>query len=200
MKYCYKCGKQISDDTTICMHCGCAVVGNTSTFSIHKSLSHNTPQARNAIIGHNAGRLWLSCMLGGLIFGLFMMIALGPLGLISGPIFGILMGVSMEVVMFSLTKKWAPKRAEISATKTIIAEGGANLDGNGGWLFITDQSVEYYTHKMNFDHRTLIFSRDDIQSIHKEGSKLAVIANNVKYVFVVNYVDQWINMTQANKI
>ena len=53
---------------------------------------------------------------------------------------------------------------------------------------------------MNFDHRTLIFSRDDIQSIHKEGSKLAVIANNVKYVFVVNYVDQWINMTQANKI
>ena len=200
MKYCSKCGNQISEDAAVCMHCGCAVEGKSYINRTSPQTSPlNTPKITGVIVKQNLGRLWLASMLGGLVFGAMMMIGFGPIGILSGLLFGVLFGFAMQIVTGTMEKKWAPKRAEISAKTTILVEGGANLDGNGGWLFVTEEGVEYYTHKMNFDHRTLNFSRDDIQSIHKEGSKLAVIANNVKYVFVVNYVDRWINIVQAYK-
>ena len=197
MKYCAKCGKELSEEATICMHCGCAVEGKKHTRSQEPSgnMSHTT----GTIIKQDVGKLWLASMLGGLVFGVVMMLAIGPLGILSGILFGVLFGLAMQIMTGSLEKKWATKRAEVSATKTIIVEGGANLDGNGGWLFVTAEGVEYYTHKMNFDHRTLIFSNAEVQSIHKEGTKLAVVANNIKYVFVVNYVDRWLQKIQAYK-
>jgi len=200
MKYCSKCGKEITEDAAICLHCGCAVEGKPY---IRRSTSQiptkNTPLTAGVIIKQDVAKLWLTSMLGGLVFGVVMMMALGPFGILSGVLFGGLFGLAMQIMAGSLEKKWASKRAEISASKTILVEGGANLDGNGGWLFVTEEGVEYYTHKANFDQRTLIFAHTEIQAIQKEGGKLVIVANNTKYVFVVNYVDRWLQIIQAYK-
>ena len=200
MKYCSKCGKEISEDAAICMHCGCAVEDRPYIRRATQQIpTKNIPKTTGVIVKQDVGKLWLASMLGGLIFGVIMMIVLGPIGILSGLLFGVLFGLGMQIATGSLEKKWASKRAEVSASKTILVEGGANLDGNGGWLFVTEEGVEYYTHKMNFDQRTLIFSHTEVQSIHKEGGKLVIVANNIKYVFVVNYVDRWLQIIQAYK-
>ena len=190
MKYCAKCGKELSEEATICIHCGCAVQRKPHAHS--QEPSGNMPHTAGTIIKQNVGILWLVSMLGGLEFGVVMMLIIGPPGILSGILFGVLFGLAMQIMTGSLEKKWAAKRAEVSATKTIIVEGGANLDGNGGWLFVTAESVEFYTHRVNIDHKTLIFCGDEVQSIHKEGMRLAVVANNTKYVFVVDNVDRWL--------
>ena len=194
MKYCSKCGKQIHEDAVICVHCGCAT-GNGAPTGTPISPS-GTAQARGSgvVVKNNLGRLWLASILGGLLFGVAMCLAIGVIGLLAGVLFAVLFGLIMQITVSHLEKSptWAAKRAEISQTKTIIVEGAANLDGNGGWLFVTDQGVEYYTHKMNFDNRTLIFTNDQISTITKEGSKLVIVACNTKYKFVVNYVDTWL--------
>lgn len=192
MKYCSKCGKQIHEDAVVCIHCGCAT--GKSAPSHASSKPNGAPQARGIIVKNNNGRLWLASLLGGLLFGVVMCLVIGVIGLLSGLLFAVLFGLAMQITVSRLEKSptWAAKRTEISQTKTIIVEGAANLDGNGGWLFVTDQGVEYYTHKMNFDNRTLIFTNDQISTITKEGSKLVIVACNTKYKFVVNYVDTWL--------
>ncbi len=192
MKFCSKCGKQIHEDAVVCIHCGCAT--GKSAPSHASSKPNGAPQARGIIVKNNNGRLWLASLLGGLFFGIFMCIAIGTVGLLCGLLFAVLFGLGMQIATNCLanSKKWAIKRAEISGTKTIIVEGAATLDGNGGWLFITDKGAEFYAHKLNFDTRNLIFTNDQISSICKEGSKLVIVANNTKYKFVVNYPETWL--------
>ena len=199
MKYCAKCGKQITDEATVCLHCGCAVEKKQPSYA--EILARCVPGSSDPVIKQDIGMLWLVSMAVGLGFGFVMgMIAIPILGLLSGLLFGALFALAMQIATSILEKKWASKRAEISAATTIVVEGAANLDGNGGWLFITQKGMEYYTHKLNFDRRTLIFSSADIQSIRKEGKKLVIIAGNTKYVFVVNYVDRWLQRIQGNHI
>lgn len=188
MKFCTRCGAHLTDDTTFCVHCGQPMGGNPSA---NAQQSGNVPPHQGVIIKQDLGRLWLASALGGIAYGVMMFFLMGVIGLLSGIVFGGVFGLIMQLMTGSLEKKWAGKRAEISATKTIIVEGAANLKGNGGWLFFTREGVEYYRHKVNLNSDTLIFPNNVIQSVHQEGKKLVIIANNEKYVFVVNYVDQW---------
>ena len=199
MKYCSNCGHQLYDGAMYCAYCGQAVGSAQPQTQFHPSAS-----ASKCMIGTrvkpNLTRLWVSSMLGGVCFGIIMgimyVLQMGALGILlgigSGLMWGGLFGLVMQLLVSGLHKKFAAKRAEISAFRRIIIEGGANLNGNGGWLFVTSDGVEYYTHKMNFSNQTLKFSNYEIQSISKEGGKLVIVANNTKYKFVVDYVDTWL--------
>ena len=73
----------------------------------------------------------------------------------------------------------------------IYFEGAANLKGNGGWLFVTQNGIEHRVHNMNFNTQPTILSHSDVVSIKKQGNKLAVKTAQNEYAFVVNDVDRW---------
>ena len=196
MKPCTKCGKMTPKASFACIHCG-APTGTTGV-----------------VIQQNAGRIWGFSMLGGLFFGIMMsaisrilgmgtgvgaVSALVLLGLPFGVLFGVLFALVMLGTVKKLERQWAPKRAEVAARTTVIAEGAANLNGSGGWLFVTTDGIEYYTHRVNFNQYNMQIAKSDIQLVFAEGQKLVVMGNGVRYDFVVNYIDRWLMYIKTNE-
>ena len=94
----------------------------------------------------------------GIIFGLWQKSVL--VGIISGAMCGILYGVIMFLFVKSQEKKFDKMREQIASERKIICDGGATLHGNGGWLFLTEEGLEFYPHKINFStnfHKFLHF-------------------------------------------
>ena len=197
MKFCTHCKKEIPEEAVSCPHCGHAV-----------DTKQSTGQAKGIIIKQNLGKLWLFCMLGGLAWGVFMSVLVGlllgpfalliiPFTMVLGAAFGAIMGLFFQITVTSLEKKWTAKREEIAASRAIIADGAANLNKNGGRLFLTEEAVEFYAHKANPDTRPLIIPLADVTFIQREKNNLVVEANGEKHVFVVNYVSRWLEIMEA---
>ena len=76
---------------------------------------------------------------------LFFIIQYGfALGLAGGVLAGLLFGGAMTLVTRGTEKKFAGIRAEISADRPIICEGGATWQGIGGWMFFTREGLEFF--------------------------------------------------------
>lgn len=199
MGYCKKCGKELNDNPPVCPFCG-FVFKNYDITAVLKS-----PYFKPTVVRSDTKKMWIMSMLGGLFFGIimgvFQTMIIGEvgivIGLLGGAFFSVFFGGTMHLVLILLEKKFAELKSQIARDKKIIVDGAANLNGDGGWLFITDMGVEYHTHKVNFSNIHCDFPHDVIQSITKEGKKLIVVANNTKYKFVVNNVDMWLTAIQA---
>lgn len=193
MSYCKKCGNEITGNSNVCLACGCPL----KNYNIQHLLNgKDTP----IHIKNDSSLYWLFYMCGGILWGIIMGAFLDDMaiGLIGGILFGLLFGLIMQILLSSIDKKVQPIRNKISKENLILIEGGANLSGAGGWLFVTDKGIEFHTHNFNFDNRNFSYTHDEIVSIKKNGRKLVIITTKVKYVLNVDKVETWINLLKCN--
>ena len=201
--FCSKCGKELPNDAVICTGCGCVV--NSAPGSTDEKVE---------IIKASEGSLFGKCMLSGLIFGLIFGVFMAfqdsglflPIFLVGSLIFGLIMYAAMQIATSKLEDTHAKKkREEISKQKRILFEGPANRDGNGGWLFVTDSSIEHHAHNTNFDAKSTVLEISNIVSIRKGGNKLIIVTTQYTHTFVVDNIDRWMyrlsnNENTGNKI
>ena len=83
----------------------------------------------------------------GVMFGVPMGILFGlrQLSLLLGVITGFLCGFLFAFLIFLFVKyqekKFDKKRTEIAKERKIICDGGATINGNGGWMFFTENGI-----------------------------------------------------------
>ena len=81
--------------------------------------------------------------MGALIGLMKMSVAVGLIaGVFSGAAFMLLMLLFVKVQ----EKNYAKMRAELSKQRKIICDGAATIQGTGGWMFFTEQGLEFYPH------------------------------------------------------
>ncbi len=125
---------------------------------------------------------------GGLIGVLFAIIYGVIEGIIAGVVAGILFTLFIFIFVKLMESKYKKMRAEMAKTKEVICDGGATVDGNGGWMFFTETGLEFYPHKINLstDQRIILisdivavntkFNRIIVSTVHGEQIKI-IVAN-----------------------
>ena len=133
------------------------------------------------------------------------------MGLIAGPLYGIFMGmvfqnmemalqlglgfaiaisipfaILMIIINAVVEKKVVYLREELSKQRKIICEGPANHKQNniaiGGWMFLTEDALEFYPHKMNVVGENIPIKAKQLIIHTKKGSN---------YIFIVNKSKLW---------
>ena len=147
----------------------------------------------------------IMCAFCTVFFGLFMGIYSGFVvddfnfgiisGMGSGLFFGVFFTIAMAIVSVIIEKKSENLRAEISKVRSIICEGPANhkkgANGIGGWLFLSEDALEFYPHKANFGGKNIAILIDDITNVDTKANQLIIQSNMEKYQFVVNKSNMW---------
>lgn len=140
-------------------------------------------------------------MLSGLGFGIIMALIFNTnyfIGLCSGLAFGILFFVGMAAVnLFMEDTILKDIRRDVSLNSRIYLEGGANYSGNGGWLFVTEEGIEYRAHKFNFDSKSIKIPHDKIICIEKEKNFLLMSTPDTTYKFTVSNMNQWLTLLES---
>ena len=119
-----------------------------------------------------------------------------------GVIFGgivMLSGVlSFFVVMMfcsKLEKRVESIRVEISKLRNIVCEGPANLKNGinsvGGWLFLSEDALEFYPHKMNIGGDDTAILLDDIVNVETKVNQIIIQTKNKTFKFVVSRSNLW---------
>ena len=134
----------------------------------------------------------------GIIYGSFMGLFVGLstqsflLGLIMGIFAGALFGFLLFISTINQSKKFIAKRNEISSQRRIICEGPANFKNRGGWLFFTEEALEFYPSKFYPSQRYLILPLTKLTSSMTTSNKLEITAfDNKKFLFVVANNKEW---------
>ena len=125
----------------------------------------------------------------GLIVG-FMRLNL-PLGIIAGFLCGFLFAFIIFIFVKFQERSFDKKRIEIAKERKIVCDGGATIDGNGGWLFFTDKGIEFYPHKINVSTNEIIISIETIKSVETNKNKIIVHTNTQKFEIVVSHNNEW---------
>ncbi len=125
-----------------------------------------------------------------LVFGGFMGIFFGIVhGVIEGIIGGVISGILFTLFIFIFVKlmesKFKKMRDDIAKTKEIICDGGATVDGNGGWMFFTETGLEFYPHKINLDTNQQIIPISDIVAVNTKFNKIIVSTARGEQVNIV---------------
>ena len=118
-------------------------------------------------------------------------------GVFAGLVFGVVFTVATSVFGKRFEKKAAVLREEISKVREVICDGPANhqkgFNGIGGWLFLTEDAIEFYPSKMNFGGQNIPILLDDITNVQAKSNRLKVYTKkNGTYTFVVNKADLWL--------
>ena len=126
----------------------------------------------------------------GLCFGLIYQGLL--LGIISGILCGVLFSLLMALFVKSMEKKFAKKRAEIASQRRVICDGAATINGNGGWLFLTEKGLEFYPHKANFSKNELFVPIQTIASVQVKRNQI-IVANDkgLSAAIIVVHNKEW---------
>ena len=133
----------------------------------------------------------------GVLFGIPMgaMFGLKYLSLLIGIISGVLCGFLFAFLMFLFVKyqekKFDKKREQIAKERKIICDGGATLNGNGGWMFFTEQGLEFYPHKINLSTKEIMIPMQSIASVKTYRNQILVSANNQVVGIVVSHNKEW---------
>ena len=135
---------------------------------------------------------------GGLAYGFFMGLFYGDMtrGIIEGVLFGVLFPLCMAIFSKHIEKKFEHLRTEISKVRKIICEGPANhkkgANAIGGWLFLIEDAIEFYPHKMNIGGQNIPILIDDISNIETKSGQLKIHTKaNETFTFVVNKANLW---------
>jgi hypothetical protein len=151
------------------------------------------------MIYKNGIREWaLLCCVCGLVYGVLMGVFWGniTIGIIAGILFGVLFTVGMAIFSKHLEKKSEHLRAEISKVRKIICEGPANhkkgVNAIGGWLFLSEDAIEFYPHKMNIGGQNISILIDDISNVETKSNQIKIhTKTNETFTFVVNKAKLW---------
>lgn len=114
-----------------------------------------------------------------------------------GVIAGIFCGFSFSLLLFLFVKiqekKYDKKRLEIAKEREIVCDGGATVQGNGGWLFLTDYGLEFYPHKINISQKNLMIPKSAIKFVKTNKNRLVVdTIENTTIEFVVSHNKEWL--------
>ena len=129
----------------------------------------------------------------GVPMGIFFGLAYGvALGLFGGILCGILFTGAMFLISLILERKFAKKREQIACEKTIRCDGPATLKGNGGWLFLTEQGLEFYAHKFNLSSQCVNLPLNTVVAAKANKTQIVVsTADGMTYAFVVSKSTEW---------
>ncbi|MGM9637481.1 MAG: hypothetical protein ACI3YK_05805 [Eubacteriales bacterium] len=106
----------------------------------------------------------------GILFGLSKLSFI--VGVISGVFSGLLFTFLMFVFIKIQEKKFDKKRIEIAKERRIICDGGATINGNGGWMFLTEIGIEFYPHKINVSTEEIKIPTSMIEAVKTQKIKL----------------------------
>lgn len=107
------------------------------------------------------------------------------IGIVTGLLAGLLFALAMFAVAKIQEKKFDKKRVEIASERKIICDGAATIKGNGGWMFLTENGIEFYPHKMNFSTKEVIIPMNTIEAVMAQKNQIVVITADKSTVAVV---------------
>ena len=125
----------------------------------------------------------------GILFGLLQLSFIG--GVVSGVLSGLLFTLLMFVFIKIQEKKFDKKRTEIAKERKIICDGGATINGNGGWMFFTENGIEFYPHKINISTKEIVIPTNTIESVKTNKNQILVSANGKTIAIVVSHNKEW---------
>ena len=133
----------------------------------------------------------------GIMFGIPMGILFGlmHLSLILGIITGFFGGFIFALLIFLFVKyqekKFDKKRTEIAKERKIICDGGATINGNGGWLFFTENGLEFYPHKINISTKETVIPINTIETVNTYKNKIIINPGENPVVIIVSHNKEW---------
>lgn len=141
----------------------------------------------------------------GFIMGVFISFAipLDPetnlmLGIYVGLFFGTAYTIPMALIASSVAKKAKPLREEISKVRKIVCEGPAthkkssiDLKNVGGWLFLSEDAIEFYPLKLYVGGKNVGVPLDDIKKIERKGNIISISTTEETYQFIVDKGNLW---------
>lgn len=134
----------------------------------------------------------------GVLYGLFMGLFAKNviMGIVLGVVCGFFFALGLSIFSKRIEKKSKNLRMEISKVRKIICEGPANqkkgANAIGGWLFLSEDAIEFYPHKMNFGGQNIPILLDDVMKIETKSNYLKIYTKtNDLYTFVVNKAKLW---------
>lgn len=136
-------------------------------------------------------------VLTGLLFGIPMGILFGlmhlslSLGIIAGFLCGFLFTFLIFLFVKYQEKIFDKKRTEIAKERKIICDGGATIDGNGGWLFFTENGIEFYPHKINISTKEIVIPTNTIESVTTNKNQILIGSNGQTVAIVVSHNKEW---------
>lgn len=121
---------------------------------------------------------------------------------ILGCVGGILFSGALTLLVIINSRKMRSFREEIEKENTIIFEGSANHQegkySNGGWIFLTEESLLFIPHKINFNTSKVIISSKDMCNVHKSPNKIKgidILCKNERIeTFIVNERKRWVHI------
>ena len=125
----------------------------------------------------------------GILFGLMHLSLL--LGVITGFLCGFLFAFLIFLFVKYQEKKFDKKRTEIAKERKIICDGGATINGNGGWMFFTENGIEFYPHKINISTKEIVIPTNTIESVKTNKNQILVSANGKTIAIVVSHNKEW---------
>ena len=131
----------------------------------------------------------LGC-LSGLLYGFFMGLFFKNIviGIIVGVLFGAIFAACIAIFSKKFEKKSECLRAEISQVRKIICEGPAtHINGKnaiGGWMFLSEDAIEFYPHKMNVGGENMAILIDDITNVEIKINQLKICAKANKELMI----------------
>ena len=132
----------------------------------------------------------------GILFGLSQLSFI--VGVVSGVLSGLLFTLLMFVFIKIQEKKFDKKRIEIAKERRIICDGGATINGNGGWMFLTENGIEFYPHKINISTKEIIIPTSMIEAVKTHKNQLVVrTSNNFTVAIVVSHNKEWKKQIEA---
>ena len=132
----------------------------------------------------------------GILFGLMQLSLL--LGVITGFLCGFLFAFLIFLFVKYQEKKFDKKRTEIAKERKIICDGGATINGNGGWMFFTEDGIEFYPHKINISTKEIIIPTSMIEAVNTHKNQIVVrTSNNSIVAIVVSHNKEWKKQIEA---
>jgi len=138
------------------------------------------------------------------LFGVPMGIVYGILtasflvGLVSGILSGSLFSLLLFLFVKLQEKKFSKKRIEIARERKIVCDGAATINGNGGWMFLTEKGIEFYPHKINFSTKEIILPINMIAGANTHRNQIVIrIIDNSTIAVLVSHNKEWKKQIEA---
>ncbi len=155
-----------------------------------------------------------TAILEGVLLGIFMAvfftIIFGPLtGIICGIVLGTVFGSAMGFFHSRQSRNFDDIRLEIQKKENVLFDEGAyhfmGSESVGGWLFLTDKSLIFISHKYNVQRHAMEIPLENINEVCAEPSfniaqnGLAIKTKGGKITkLVVNQRNKWIQLINDN--
>ncbi len=127
------------------------------------------------------------------------------MGALSGLLFGWLIGLFAKSNFVNRTTKIDTSPGEDVKFKT-PANHIKGIEAVGGKLYLTNQRLIFKSHKLNFQNHLLSIDLKDIESVDRykrvgmiNNGLSITTAQNVKEKFVVEQVEEWVNLMTVHK-